>query len=310
MHGNPSLEVIGKLSLNDSHSNTAQINIGQVSYCDGLLLCTIQNNTRRIVVWNPCTGQTKWIHVGDHYEPWESSTYTLGSYQDNRSRNSSYKILRCIDIHYQEFEICDINSNSWRTLDGPDINLFQRQSVYLKGKTYWLASDRNERNILGFLVSFDYTREIFECLSLEPLQIHSFVGESGDDVVLSVVREEKLSLLLQNQYKLRKQIWVTNKIDETTEVTWIKILDYIGDYSIGKRYFFVDEEKRAVLMCCEDWGRYNGISKYIYIVGEEENKILAEVDFGAPASSWPRLYNYVPSFVQIHLPGRKRKRCD
>ncbi|XP_013631403.1 PREDICTED: putative F-box protein At3g49980 [Brassica oleracea var. oleracea] len=97
----PSAEFEGEISLFDKHSsNSAILDISQVFHCDGLLLCTIKEETR-IVVWNPCTGQTK----------------------------------------QSKFEICEIKSNLWRTLDlNIDCQLVDTEyRVSLRGKTYWFA---------------------------------------------------------------------------------------------------------------------------------------------------------------------------
>ncbi|KAL9282648.1 putative F-box protein [Arabidopsis thaliana] len=60
-HGISSVEATCELSLIDFLSNFEdKFEISQVSHCDGLLLCTDVDNTR-IVVWNPCTGKTRWI---------------------------------------------------------------------------------------------------------------------------------------------------------------------------------------------------------------------------------------------------------
>jgi len=69
LHGTtPSLEVKNEVSLLDPHSknSAAQFNIDRVFHCDGLLLCTSQKDSR-FVVWNPLTGVTKWIELGDRY---------------------------------------------------------------------------------------------------------------------------------------------------------------------------------------------------------------------------------------------------
>ncbi|KAH0903754.1 hypothetical protein HID58_043257, partial [Brassica napus] len=66
----------------------------------------------RIVVWNPCTGQTKWNQPRYPYR--QSDTYSLGPYQDSNCGNTSYKILRHEHTEYR---------------------------VSLRGKTYWFAGD-------------------------------------------------------------------------------------------------------------------------------------------------------------------------
>ncbi|CAA7042838.1 unnamed protein product [Microthlaspi erraticum] len=51
-----SIEFTGKPnSLRDSE----QMMIHAIFQCEGLFLCTTKD--KRIVVWNPCTGQTRWI---------------------------------------------------------------------------------------------------------------------------------------------------------------------------------------------------------------------------------------------------------
>lgn len=54
----PFVEVKGELGLVDPRS-ALQFDVAQVFHCDGLLLCTSEKS--RIVVWNPFTGQTRWI---------------------------------------------------------------------------------------------------------------------------------------------------------------------------------------------------------------------------------------------------------
>ncbi|CAA7040740.1 unnamed protein product [Microthlaspi erraticum] len=279
LHGHPSTEVIGKVDLDDS-----QINIHQASTCDGLLLCTIiDDDTRRIVVWNPCTGQTKWIQP--RYGKATTGTYTLGS------GKNSYKVLRRLCHDLLGFEICDVSSNSWRTIDAPPGCKLDFRSVSLKGKTYWF--DTSEEHV--FLVSFDYTRETFERLSLDAFQIPLL-----EKIALSVVREEKLSMLLQRPPTLNCEIWVTDKIDddETKALSWMKI--FTVDYPEAIRstllsYSVVDEEKKAVLICyqrLDHQPRYNiELSTRVYVVGENYSQ---RTDFGG------RVYSYVPSFIQFH----------
>ena len=110
LRGMPSAEFEGEISLFDKHSsNSAILDISQVFHCDGLLLCTIKEETR-IVVWNPCTGQTKWNQPRYPYR--KSDTYSLGPYQDSNCGNTSYKILR--HERYDGGDIDNQNSKSVR----------------------------------------------------------------------------------------------------------------------------------------------------------------------------------------------------
>ncbi|CAA7051374.1 unnamed protein product [Microthlaspi erraticum] len=62
----PSVEVKAELSLLDPRSSKSclQFDVAEVFHCDGLLLCVSEEPEPRIVVWNPFTGQTRWIESG------------------------------------------------------------------------------------------------------------------------------------------------------------------------------------------------------------------------------------------------------
>ncbi|KAG7578669.1 F-box associated domain type 1, partial [Arabidopsis thaliana x Arabidopsis arenosa] len=233
---------------------------------DGLLLCVCVNNKvegTRLVVWNPCTGQTKWIQ---HRKIGYTYTYALGSYQDNKSGNKSYKILSRRFYGHQdlEFEIYEINSNLWRRILDVNVDCTDMyiRNVSLKGKTYWFATDEKEKQLGLFLISFDYTTERFERLCLPyPHPYH--------------------------------EIWVTNKIGETKVLLWIKVLAV--DLTPAPKFdvlFLVDEEKKVLV-----YTQNNGYKRQtmVYIVGED-NKVR-EVAFGDEFK--PFLLNYVPSLTQI-----------
>ncbi|KAL1195018.1 putative F-box protein [Cardamine amara subsp. amara] len=205
------------------------------------------------------------------------------------------------------FEIYDINSNSWRNLDVtpiPDHYLpySSYNRVSLKGKTYWLAYDDKEKQ-LG-LITFDYTRERFERLCL-PYQCAHYESES-----ISVVGEEKLLVLLQRRKTRRREIWVTNKIDEETkEMSWSKLLE-VGVSSVCNTLlssFFVDEEKKTVV-CCEKC-IYNGhlVIKVLSVVGEDIKAKQEDLRVKPMRPCKLVLSNYVPSLIQIQQPSPKGK---
>ncbi|EFH61456.1 F-box family protein [Arabidopsis lyrata subsp. lyrata] len=160
-----------------------------ISHCDGLLLCTTKDNNSRVVVWNPCTGQTRWI-------------------QSNMLMNT-YSLAK--------FEIYEFNSDSWRILDEISPDCFRRSDgVTLKGNAYWFGSNLESKSIL----KFDFTTERFGRLSL-PFQ------NNYRSVFLSVVREEKLALIQQrlDTDSLKMNIWVTKtKIDEDKDLSWSNFL--------------------------------------------------------------------------------------
>ncbi|CAN6912134.1 unnamed protein product [Brassica oleracea var. botrytis] len=293
----------GELGLIDPVCS-AQFRISHVFHCDGLLLCTSESYNR-IVVWNPCTGQTKWItDPSDRVMFWV--TFTLGRcYQEN---NYSYKLLRHVPCYEKLiFEICEINSDScWRIPHDvtPDCLLqFAHYSVYLKGKTYWCASDSKEFDACMHLLSFDYTTERFGrlCLPGPYCRLHT--------VSLSVVREEKLSVLLRPHDRLGNEIeiWISSPIDDPKAVSWSKIFA-LDDPRLGyctQTSFLVDDEKK-IATCLERWIRSRDNAKaklyYVlqYIVGEDNEVTL--LDFGASSNLHLHsqlLFNYVPSLVHI-----------
>ncbi|WZY77405.1 hypothetical protein YC2023_023789 [Brassica napus] len=135
VNGCPSIEVIDEIRLTDPVYIYKQFVISEVFHCDGLLLCTNQKKTG-LVVCNPCTRQARWIKPGNRHKM--SDTYTLGSYQDIKSNNISYKILRCDEYEDKaRFEIYEFGCNSWRILDVTnDYNLTRfSDAVSWRGKT-------------------------------------------------------------------------------------------------------------------------------------------------------------------------------
>ncbi|KAG2249682.1 hypothetical protein Bca52824_089310 [Brassica carinata] len=229
----------GELGLIDPVCS-AQFRISHVFHCDGLLLCTSESYNR-IVVWNPCTGQTKWItDPSDRVMFWERPTGVLDS---------------------KEFDAC------------------------------------------MHLLSFDYTTERFGrlCLPGPYCRLHT--------VSLSVVREEKLSVLLRPHDRLGNEIeiWISSPIDDPKAVSWSKIFA-LDDPRLGyctQTSFLVDDEKK-IATCLERWIRSRDNAKaklyYVlqYIVGEDNEVTL--LDFGASSNLHLHsqlLFNYVPSLVHI-----------
>ncbi|EOA34635.1 hypothetical protein CARUB_v10022198mg [Capsella rubella] len=287
----PSAKVTRELSLVDPRYND-QLVISQVFHCDGLLLGT-DDDESIIVVWNPLTGQTKWFQTSDGDKT--NTYYALGSYQDNKSGNKSYKVLSY--GYDQAFEIYDLNADSWRTLDAatPDYQFpYSDCCTSLNGNTYWpiALQEEEKQEPCIFLVRFDYTREKFERLKG---QIPIYMDDQI--VALSVVRGEKLALLLKPEKSSKTEIWLTNKIDETKEISWSKVLavdfsPYLQD-SYGLSFLF-DEEKK-VLVCCDNDDDCEHIM--VYIVGGD-NRVTRD-NFGEEDDATPFLFYYVPSLTRI-----------
>ncbi|KAG7577722.1 F-box associated interaction domain [Arabidopsis thaliana x Arabidopsis arenosa] len=317
LHGtDPSAEVKGELILPDPYfKNSAdQFEIDRVFHCDGLLLCTSQLE-RRMVVWNPLTGETKWIQTRQ-----EGGTFVLGYSQDkNKFRNKSYKIMGFYDRSSEFLEVYDFNSDSWRVLDGirPEWYLgYAYRCVSLKGNAYMLGIDIIEEMGLSLsLLKYDFSTEKYEPVTLPfPSHAHCF----REAHCLSVVRGEKLSLLYRRDKRSKTEVWVTNKIDDTTTegaVSWTKVLalDLNRELQIAfTSNFLVDEEKK-VFMCCVSWredGDEDKSKDKVYMVGEDSK--VKEIDSGVNATTgcWPTILGYVPSLVQIQQAGGKRERGD
>ncbi|CAA7029652.1 unnamed protein product [Microthlaspi erraticum] len=294
------IEVKRQLNLIDPRSSLNQIKISQVFHCDGLLLCVTGDRIPRLVVWNPCTGQTRWIEINPFRK---AATYALGFYQDKTSNvDYSYKILSGMvyrpSNNKQEFQVYAMKSNSWRDLDATLDFIIKEldRGVSLKGKTYWIADDIISLGHKTFLVSFDYSTDIFEHLCL-PQQC-----SRSETLSLSVVRGEKLSVLIQREHEKKTNIWVSNKIGETEVVSWSKVLAVDLDFymPVDGRSFLVDEE-RKVLVCCS-------LNFRVHIVGDDNNVR----DYAVTTSLYPiSLFSYVPSLTQIQQDsGGKRKRGD
>ncbi|KAG7577794.1 F-box domain [Arabidopsis thaliana x Arabidopsis arenosa] len=323
LHGNsPSLVFKSELIEPDSKNSAVRFEITRVFHCDGLLLCSSQIDASRVLVWNPLTGETRWIRTGDFHKEKEGRSYDLGYYHKS-SCNKSYKMLS----YYRGskyFEIYDFNSDSWRILDDMigDVSFgYSELSVSLKGNTYWLARDVNETPRTISLLKFDFSTEksVPVPLPYQSLQSRRFEASS-----LSVVGEEKLSVLLQRDRSSKTEIWVTNKIDDTTNaVSWSKVLalDLSPDPQIWyDASFLLEEEKKVVISCdrCErliGGGDNNNIyldkaKDMVYIVGEDNVVTQVECGVDEMEGCWPVILNYVPSLVQIKRAGGKRKRGD
>ncbi|KAJ4870814.1 putative F-box/kelch-repeat protein [Raphanus sativus] len=310
------ITITGKIQrLKDSED----VKISKIFHCKGLLLCTTKD--KNLVVWNPCTGQTRWIQSNgcamDH-------EYFLGYGNKNKSCDS-LKLLRF--RYYYSFEMYEFNSDSWRTFRDDAVNceiLWRSSGVSLKGNTYWLYSDdEDDDEVVNCILKFDFTKERFERLSLP---FHNDDNDAG--VVLSVVREEKLALLFQSfdiNSPLEMTIWVTNtKADEAKDFSWSVFL--VVDFSRFRECmtrvisFLVDEENKRVMCCHQDFEEKE--RTIIYVAGEDIHKVvyiehipkgIINIDFRRslqPPS--PLLVSYVPSLVQIPLkqsnPDGKRKR--
>lgn len=189
----------------------------------------------------------------------------------------------CLKFNYE------LSSDSWRVLD--DVTLdwsFEPTCVSLEGNSYWYSSDRKD----AFLISFDFRRERLRHLCLPTFQSHG-------RICLSVVREEKLSVLHKCYNTSKMEVWVTSKID-TEAALWTKsfTVNLHNDFDKVPFRFLIDEEKKVVV-CCNVAVTVYSIDKY----NAESSSVVSST-----VLSWHSLiYSYVPSLVQIQQSRGKRK---
>ncbi|XP_023636091.1 putative F-box protein At3g17500 [Capsella rubella] len=265
-----------------------------LSHCDGLLLCSTKKD--KVVVCNPCTGETKLIRPCTVYE--ECFVYALG-YEDNKSFRN-YKILRYqITYPLVQLEIYDFTSGTWRVLEVNEPSIVNPYGVSWKGNSYWLVWELD-----SYLLSFDFTTESFGHLCL-PFKDKKYA------IALSIVREEKLSVLNQRTGSLKIDVWVatSDKIDGNIVLSWERFLvvdnvDFYGCCPFSSCVsFYVDEEKKLVVLCCDSRRIYGAMTKVqdmVLVIGE--CGVYREIRFGESVQKLGQgvMFNYAPSLVRIH----------
>ena len=286
------------LYLKDPLSDSSkEVDIRKVFHCHGLLLCSTKD--KRLVVWNPCSGETKWVKPRDTYK--KSDYYALG--YDNKSSSKQYKILRMdrTDLPLNNvYEVYDFTTNLWRVL-GVATDWFlakYRGGISVKGNTYWVATQAVEKPNHDFILSFDFSTEMFQSLSL-PYPFRYGIS------ALSVVREEQLCLLGAHPdiYFWNGgiplsclQVWVI-----TSTGSWNKSQTVYNTrrYPSSKGMSFLADEQNKVVV-------FLNTNNTLHVM--RQNKHILEKHLGGNSSL---LLNYVPSLAQIQhatLPGgRKRK---
>ncbi|CAA7048021.1 unnamed protein product [Microthlaspi erraticum] len=271
-----------QFTLEDPQSNSSEeVDICNVIHCDGLLLCTTEDD--RLVVWNPVSGETKWIQPRKSFH--KNDVFALG--YDRKS--SCYKIMRMdhFDDRFataeNELEIYDFTSNSRSVLSVTafafSIRRSQTRGVYVKGSTYWLAHDEA---LHKFLQSFDFSTETFQSRSSLPYPPDQYYSSC----TLSVVREDQICLL--DVYSL--DVWMSSKIESNGFITWSKIRKAIANYKFSYGMSFVADEQHKVLVCYD--------KKNLHIVAEDRYIQVTDNGHGEN-SSCAFVQSYVPTLVRI-----------
>ncbi|CAN6928996.1 unnamed protein product [Brassica oleracea var. botrytis] len=161
-----------------------------------------------------------------------------------------------------------------------------------------------------FLMKFDFTNERFVRL---PLPFQSF-NNPENIVALSVVKDDKLSVLHQNIYPWSNvmRIWVTNKVYE--DLSWRSDFVFTVDFEkfdlpsvVNVTSFLLDEENKVAVCCDKDPDDKD--KTRMYIVGEDMYKQVYKDNVAASRFNWPLVLTYAPSLVRIqNRTPRKRKR--
>ncbi|CAA7012907.1 unnamed protein product [Microthlaspi erraticum] len=281
----PSVKVAGQFNLRDPFSKHSQVHIDNIYHCvEGLLLCTTNEN-RLLVVWNPCSGETKWIKPRESYTKFDD--YALG--YDNESSCKNYKILRMIrpaSLLVNECEIYDFASDSWRVLVVTREWALSCRGMSMKGNSYWVAHDGTRI----FLQSFDFSAERFQTLSLP----HEFPYSSG--ATLSVDGEEQLCLFGSSSNNL--DVWATTRPGSV--MSWRKLLTVKGEFLFWHNMSFLADEQKKAVVCCNKYRR-PAKSKCLDIVGENKHIQVDPLDGDSSciSSYCSVILNYVPSLLHI-----------
>ncbi|VYS57910.1 unnamed protein product [Arabidopsis thaliana] len=232
----------------------------------------------------------------------EDATLFLDTIKEDKK--TYYKILSFY-LDSKDFEIFEFNSDSWRFIDDicPGLSLlYSDQCVSLKGNTYMFAID----DLSVSLLKYDFSTETSVPVPL-PYKSRSF-----EAISLSVVREEKLSVLLQRDKSSKTEIWVTNVIDETTTkvmvVSWSKVLSLDLSPDLKIRYgesFLLDEEKKVIMIFNNRMEEENKSEDKLYIIGDDDNKATQVYTIHGYG---PAVFNYFPSLVQIEQSSRQEEK--
>ncbi|RID78135.1 hypothetical protein BRARA_A00989 [Brassica rapa] len=303
-----SMEFTGRLKrLQDSKD----VKLSRIWHCNGLVLCC-RKDIKSLVVWNPCTGETRSIKPSKFYRRTDNYAFGCGN-----SSCHDYKILRCssygtncVDFHQVvqvvlNFEMYEFSTDSWRVLDGVTDRWRLHCSddvVSLKGNAYWIHFDKEaDDGPWIVLLSFNFTTEVFVSLPLPDYKKGCVYG----DLLISVVREEHLAVL-HHVVGTEMTVWLSNKITEAKEVSWSKFLVVSFDILKLPLYsremtFWVDVENKVLVSCVRDM---EGGGDHFYILGEGLHKQVYEVT--EASWIWPCLMGYVPSLC--HIPKEKRRR--
>ncbi|KAH0873193.1 hypothetical protein HID58_070555 [Brassica napus] len=200
-------------------------------------------------------------------------------------------VHRVIKVHERE------NTREVDVLTKGDNNYGDDRLLYAEGQQ-WL----HRHHIMGRAVGFlPYVGWVTIIMTEKPIIKYILIG-ALDAKVLSVVRDEKLSLLHIDYRSRVMRIWVTNKIDDedaNKDLSWTSVFVLEVDsvkFKLNVENFLLDEENKVAVVCCtRDRDR-----TMVYIVGEDMYKQVYEDTRDASPINWPLVFTCVPSLLCLH----------
>ncbi|XP_010430746.1 PREDICTED: putative F-box protein At4g10190 [Camelina sativa] len=299
------VKVTSQLSLKDPLSTSPkEVDISEVFHCDGLLLCNTKDD--RLVLWNPCSGEIRWMIKPVDHSFKKFNCYALGK----SSSSNKYKILRIrqhgngiLENCLVEYEIYDFTSDSWRFVGETSdwsIHWLNHHGISVNGNTYWLAfsNRRGSRYIpdlqKDILLSFDFSTERFQSASL-PVDDFSYLC-----MALSVTRQEqRLCLLAMRDVRglYDTHVWMATKIESSGAMSWRKFLTvkqsfYSQFLILCSGMNFLADRENNMLLCP---GKQQNSNSFLHIVGKDKHMGVNDHDAGSKCL----LVCYVPTLAQI-----------
>lgn len=259
-----------------------------ITACDGLLFRYFWR--QGVAVWNPWLRQVGWIECehtdfyfcGVGYD--SSRRYKILGFVDSLRRvsdtiESSYYRVAIYECESQALKFIDPPFKQWSTMDPMSVN----------GNLYWVT--HNPDTLEYFIQSFDFSREIFQPFCPLPCQM----TYSRSELVLSVFKADRFSLLKQCYATGKIEIWVTKtKIIDTEPVVWINFITLpttnLPKLISGISYFIFD---KTLIMCCGD--RKTG-APCIYIV---RGDVFKEIPIDSGGAARFSQCVYVPNFISV-----------
>ncbi|KAH0852476.1 hypothetical protein HID58_093978 [Brassica napus] len=214
-----------------------------------------------------------------------------GSMEPGFKRGRDIPIVhRVIKVHERE------NTGDVDVLTKGDNNYGDDRLLYAEGQQ-WL----HRHHIMGRAVGFlPYVGWVTIIMTEKPIIKYILIG-ALDTALLSVVKDENLSVLHINDRSRVMRLWVTNKIDEedAKDLSWRSDLVLEMDsakFNLSVENFLLDEENK-VAVCCT---KFTSDRTMVYIVGEDMYKKVYEDTRDASPINWPVILTYVPSLVCLH----------